>query len=603
MAIAAGATFLFVLLDLSRNGPDAVATDRTVGSVVVFCAVLAVAAVIQSSRRTREAAAYRDHLVHLSVHDPLTDLPNRRLLRRWLAEDISRSQASNTQAGVLFIDLDRFKQVNDLYGHEAGDQLMRAVAERLRNLSGPDDRLARFGGDEFVLLSPGHTTSVGLERAAKRIIRGLEQPFVVGEQVMRISASIGAALAERRGVKPGDVLRDADVAMYQAKAGGSGQVMIFDRSMTGTLTPATAEEQIRDALEAGEFHLHYQPVVDLASGRIVGAEALLRWISPTRGTMAPAEFIPILEETGLILPVGTWVLQEACREAARLNEVFPDQAPLSITVNVSARQLTQIGFAETVARAIFESGVQDGQMHLEITEGALMHDVESAWVVLRQVKALGVKLALDDFGTGYSSLTYVRRFSLDMLKVDKTFIDGLDTSPEDRAIVEYVVSMADALGMVTVAEGAERPEQLAWLRRLGCRWAQGYALSRPLAAGHFEELLRRRAGQPFRIDAPSLEPIELVLADLAGDSDRAVVDRGVLRDVEAALTPPPVSDAEAPPSRESDRQEWPVPGGNHPSLQAMTAPPPSAVVRRRASRTGALPLPRLREYRRPGPRP
>jgi EAL domain-containing protein (putative c-di-GMP-specific phosphodiesterase class I) len=289
--------------------------------------------------------------------------------------------------------------------------------------------------------------------------------------------------------------------MYQAKALGSGHVTVFDRSMTGTLTPATAEEQIRDALEAGEFHLYYQPVVEMATGRIVGAEALLRWISPDRGTMSPAEFIPILEETGLIVPVGTWVLEEACREAARVAAICDGQKPPTITINVSARQLVQLDFGDRVASALQSAAINPGQIHLEITEGALMHDVSSAWTVLRQAKALGVKLALDDFGTGYSSLSYVRRFSLDMLKIDKSFIDGIDSSPEDRAIVEHVVGMAQALGMVTVAEGVERPEQLQWLRRLGCKLAQGYVMSRPIPGQDFEAILSRHESDPFGITA------------------------------------------------------------------------------------------------------
>src|SRR3954470_4927031 len=461
-------------------------TGFNLSGILALVILTPIATATYARRRYQESLDVRRELVRLSLHDPLTGLPNRMLLADWLSADIQTSQRNNAQAAVLFVDLDRFKHVNDTHGHEVGDRLMRAVAERLRTMLRPEDRVIRFGGDEFVVLCPTVNSANAAERIAHRVIEIVEQPFTIGDETMRISASVGVALAEHRGVKPEDVLRDADVAMYQAKALGSGQVTVFDRSMTGTLTPATAEEQIRDALEAGEFHLYYQPVVEMATGRIVGAEALLRWISPERGTMSPGDFIPIMEETGLIVPVGTWVMEEACRESARLTQILDGAAPVTITVNVSARQLAQVNFGDRVASALQSAGVGPGRIHLEITEGALMHDVASAWAVLRQAKALGVKLALDDFGTGYSSLSYIRRFSLDMLKIDKSFIDGIDSSPEDRAIVEHVVGMADALGMVTVAEGVERPEQLAWLKRLNCKLAQGFVLSRPIPGEDLE---------------------------------------------------------------------------------------------------------------------
>ncbi|QXC62112.1 bifunctional diguanylate cyclase/phosphodiesterase [Aquihabitans sp. G128] len=573
---------------LSRHVPAA--RHGTYDGIVALVVLLPVATLIYARRRYREVTAVRRELVHLSLHDALTGLPNRRLLVDWLVDDIARSQRENSQAAVLFVDLDRFKYVNDTHGHEVGDRLMRAVADRLKKVTRPEDRLIRFGGDEFVLLLPCLNGSAAAEKVAQEAIRVIEQPFTVGDESLRISASVGVALAEHRGVKPEDVLRDADVAMYQAKASGPGQVVTFDRSMTGRLTPATAEETIRAALEAGDFHLHYQPVVDLATGQIVGAEALLRWISQSRGTMSPGEFIPILEETGLIVPVGTWVLEEACREATRIRQVLGDHPPITITVNVSARQISQVGFGDVVANALSAAGVGHGQIHLEITEGALMHDVSSAWAVLRQTKALGVKLALDDFGTGYSSLSYVRRFSLDMLKIDKSFIDGIDSSPEDRAIVEHVVGMADALGMTTVAEGVERPEQLAWLRRLGCRLAQGYALSRPLSADDLEALLRRRQNDPYEIGSVPTGPADLEIPALWGRASGEPNEHHELDGpFELPRSRPGAAEPDAAPPRAPAAA---APGPTRDDVIDVSEPV-------RPARQGSPALPRLREYRPP----
>ncbi|HEY4377428.1 MAG TPA: EAL domain-containing protein, partial [Acidimicrobiales bacterium] len=500
--------------------------DFNLNGVMALLVLIPAAACVFAVRRYRDAMGVRQELARLSLYDTLTGLPNRRYLTAWLSQDIKSSQAGQNQAAVLFIDLDKFKAVNDTYGHEVGDQLMAAVADRLRTTLRPEDRIVRYGGDEFVVICSDVATPAAAERMATRLIANLEEPFSLGPDTMRISASVGVALAEHRGVKPEDVIRDADVAMYRAKARGSGQFTMFDRSMTGTLTPATAEEQIKEALAAGEFRLHYQPVVDLRTGQIVGAEALIRWATGDGGLIAPGEFIPILEETGLIVPVGTWVLGEACRQARHLRDLFPDDKPLKVTVNVSARQLAQVDFRDVITRALAESGAAHGQICLEITEGALMHDVASAWAVLRHAKALGVQLALDDFGTGYSSLSYIRRFTLDMLKIDKSFVDGLVDSPEDRAIIAHVIGMADALGMVTVAEGIEQPAQLVELQRLGCGLAQGYALSRPIPADEFEALLHERRHRPFDFQELTGQPVPDVVPLLSATARAAVSGRG-----------------------------------------------------------------------------
>ena len=643
-SIAVGTLAIVAMIQLELVSRLGAWSGRTLGIgldvIATVAVVVAGAAGVAALRRRQVVTSVQDEIRRLEVHDPLTGLPNRRLLGPWIEADIASSAQRSGQAALIFIDLDRFKHVNDAFGHEIGDELMRAVADRLQSVLGPGDRVLRFGGDEFVLLCPNLTGKVALEKLANRLVRLVEQPFTVASQTIRISASVGAALAEHRNVLAEDLLRDADVARYQAKTRGPGQVVLFERSMAGALTPANAEQQIHQALRNGEFQLHYQPVVDLATGRILAAEALIRWISPERGTLSPDQFVPILEETGLIVPVGTWVLEEACREAARLRELITDRPPIAITINVSARQLSQTGFAELVAAALQQTGAAEGQIHLEITEGALMHDVATAWVILRQCKALGVKLALDDFGTGYSSLSYVRRFSLDMLKIDKSFIDGIDTSPEDRAIVEHVIGLADALGMTTVAEGVERPEQLAWLRHLGCRLAQGFALSRPLTAQDLETLLLRRSSNPYQIPVDPGDLAELSTPDVACLTGSGIFDTGPYlppvqvadgpsrprpdRSGPSSISPPPVPEQlrpatppivfTAPQSPASDPSESEIERVEHddsepdafdPSRDLSATLEPTPVLTGSASHLGhdrtkrPHALPRFREYRPP----
>ncbi len=421
------------------------------------------------------------HLTEMARLDSLTGLPNRFGLDERLAEAVESSRRTGLPFAVLFADLDRFKIVNDTFGHEVGDALMRSAASRLRQALRPVDQVVRYGGDEFVVICPDVANAGTGERIANRVIEALEQPFTIGRQSLSISCSIGLALADQHVLDADQVVRDADVAMYQAKGAGPGAFRVFDRTIGGTLTPSAIEERLRSAMELNQFRVHYQPVVETATGQIMGVEALLRWNDPERGLVSPDDFLPILEETGLIVPVGEWVFQEACKQAMRWRKAFPE-CPLELKVNVSARQLSQVDFGDMITRVLAETELPATSVFLEITESALMDDVSSAWSVLRDAKTRGVRLALDDFGTGFSSLSYIRRFSLDMLKIDKSFVDGLAHEPDDVAIVEHVIGMARALGMVTVAEGVEQAEQLRQLQQLNCDRAQGFWFSPPVPA-------------------------------------------------------------------------------------------------------------------------
>ncbi|MEZ5141947.1 MAG: bifunctional diguanylate cyclase/phosphodiesterase [Acidimicrobiales bacterium] len=461
--------------------------------VLALLVVVPVAAGVYAVRRYRDASRAREALRELSSRDRLTGLPNRRFLGEGFDEMLRQVRRYNGRIGVFFVDLDGFKKVNDTHGHEVGDELMIAVTDRLRGTLTPKDEIVRYGGDEFVVLCPEITNALSAERIARSIIEAVERPFTVGEDSLRISASVGIAITEERCTRPDEVLRDADAAMYRAKAAGPGKWALFDRSMRDQITPSTAERRLREALAAGEFRLYYQPIVSLWTKRLVGVEALLRWDDPDQGMIGPDEFLPALEDTGLIVPVGAWVIDEVCHQSRRWQDQFPDRPPLNIKTNVAARQLAQANFVEHLRDCLQRSGVDADRICLEISEGALMYDVASAWSTLRAAKALGISLALDDFGTGYSSLSYLRQFSLDLLKIDKSFVDGLLTSPEDATIVEHVIGMAKALGIVTVAEGVETEEQVERLRAMSCDLAQGYYFSHPQPPDVIAHLLDHNA--------------------------------------------------------------------------------------------------------------
>ena len=412
---------------------------------------------------------------HRAFHDSLTGLPNRALLLDRLQQALNRSSRDLVPRAVLFIDLDRFKVINDSLGHKAGDELLKTVTGRLRASLRPGDTAARFGGDEFVVLLDGVADVGRAVRVGERITEALEAPIELAGRQVFVRASVGIALAEDSESRPEILLRNADVAMYEAKKEGNGRIKVFNPSMFAqALHRLELENGLRRAIDHEELRLYYQPKVRLDTGSITGVEALVRWEHPERGLILPEEFIPLAEETGVIVPLGWWVLREACRRAREWEEQYPAALPLGMSVNLSVKQFQEPDLIRKLAGILREIGLEPGRLHLEITESVVMDDTEYAAGLLRGLKGLGVKLAVDDFGTGYSSLALLRRFRLDDLKIDKEFVDGLGQNDQDAAIVRLVIDLAHSLGMQVVAEGVENVGQLARLREMGCDQAQGY---------------------------------------------------------------------------------------------------------------------------------
>ncbi len=431
-----------------------------------------------------ERKAIADRLAHAAIHDPLTGLPNRVLFMDRLQHALTRAERRGTRVGVVFLDLDRFKLVNDSLGHTAGDRLLVAVADRLRGALRPSDTVARFGGDEFVVLCDDVLGEDATVEIASRMAHAVARPVLLPEGEVFVTASIGVAVSGRPGDSADNLLRDADTAMYRAKDQGRARTEVFDeRTHDRAVHHLRTGNDLHRALQRGEFEVHYQPVVDLETGRVSGFEALVRWQHPTRGLVHPGDFISLAEETGLIVPLGAWVLEEACRQVVEWQHHRPAGArPLTISVNLSPRQLAEPTLHDEVTRILAETGIDPDAVWLEITESTLMHDAESAVSTLRALRLLGVHLSVDDFGTGYSSLSYLKRFPVEALKVDRSFVDGLGHEPGDSAIVTAVVTMAHALGLRAVAEGLETPVQLGELRTLGCDMAQGFLFGVPRSA-------------------------------------------------------------------------------------------------------------------------
>jgi diguanylate cyclase (GGDEF)-like protein len=438
-----------------------------------------------------------DELTHQAFHDALSSLPNRALFLDRLAHALQR--ASQQQAvAVMFIDLDNFKVINDSLGHQVGDQLLVAFARRLRTAVRPEDTVARFGGDEFTILLERVTAVEQATGIAERLADWLRQPFIVDGHEIFTAASVGIALGTSGEDEPETLLREADVAMYRAKTSGKAQYALFETSMTrSVIERLELETDLRRALERGELALHYQPIVRIADRRLVEVEALLRWHHPSRGIISPAQFIPIAEETGLILPIGDWVLREACRQARQWQLAYPTEPPLTVSVNLSGHQFQQPGLTERVADILSETDLPAASLKLEITESATMRDTAVTLDQLHRLKGLGLKLAIDDFGTGYSSLAYLKSLPIDLIKIDRSFLKEIGQNVEDAAIVRAIVALAKTLNLTVTGEGLETPEQVHQLDLLSCDLGQGFYFSRPLPAAALADLLAVAQSEPL----------------------------------------------------------------------------------------------------------
>jgi diguanylate cyclase (GGDEF)-like protein len=431
----------------------------------------------------------QDGLAHRVLHDPLTDLPNRTLFLDRLGLALARLRRQQTSIAVLFIDLDNFKVVNDSLGHGAGDKLLVELGGRLCDAIRPSDTIARFGGDEFVVLCEDITDARDAVTVGERIVAAASHPFTLEGREMYVSASVGVAVAVDSDATPETLLRDSDAAMYRAKERGSGRVEVFDEALrTRIMERLDLENGLRRALQRDELRVYYQPEVSVSQGRMIAVEALVRWEHPERGLLEPKEFVPLAEETGMIVEIGAWVLCEACRQ---ISEWRRNGADIDLAVNVSARQLTQPDILDVVRNALEDSGLPAESLCLEITESAVMRDPEAALATLTLVKELGVKVALDDFGVGFSSLAQLKEMlPLHALKVDRSFISGLADDERNSAIVAAVVMMATTLGLTAIAEGVETEAQALQARALGCDISQGFFFTAPEPA----ELMAARLG-------------------------------------------------------------------------------------------------------------
>ena len=451
--------------------------QMTLVPMIVEDQIVGIFGVAKDITERRQAAA---QLMHQALHDSLTGLPNRALFLDRLSQAYDRAQRNrNHRFAVLFVDLDRFKPVNDILGHRFGDQVLVTVAQRLMARMRTGDTVARLGGDEFAVLLEGLHDAPDALPFAKHILDVLSTPFEIEDQVVFVNASIGIAVSTPDYAVPADLLRDADIAMYRAKASGAGRYELFDPVMRAqVIARSNLEAELRRAIEEGEFQLHYQPRLSLTNGRVPAVEALVRWNRPGHGLVAPGEFIRVAEETGLIIPLGVWVLQTACTQA----KIWQDAGlePVGVGVNISARQFRDRELPATIAQILEMTGLDPQYLELELTESSIMEDAEEAILMMQELQALNVQIAIDDFGTGYSSLSYLKRFPITALKIDQSFVRDITTDANSAAIAKTIIAMAHQLGLQVIAEGVETDEQLHFLQHNACDASQGHLFSRPM---------------------------------------------------------------------------------------------------------------------------
>jgi diguanylate cyclase (GGDEF)-like protein/PAS domain S-box-containing protein len=450
----------------------------------------AVEGIVLNVRDVTLGRELEERLLHQALHDPLTNLPNRLLLVDRLEHELSRRRSpAEFGPAVLFIDLDGFKTVNDTQGHHAGDHLLQQVAERLQRLMRPGDTIARMGGDEFAVIVVNSPGPAEIDLVAARLVTAMATPFHVEGHDLLISSSAGVSMSVSGGESAGDLLQQADLAMYRAKELGGNRAEVFVPELKSSVQRRLdTESALRSALANGEFLLHYQPILELAARRMLGTEALIRWRMPDGTMVPPLDFIPLAERCGLIVEIGRWVLRTACEQTRRWQLELPESESLSVSVNISARQLRESSFADDVLGALRDSGLAPTSLILEVTESVLVEDIERACAILARLRDEGIRIAIDDFGTGYSSLSYLRMLPVDIIKLDRSFVTGITASSATSAVARSIVTLADALGLVVVAEGIETSTQLDELVRLGCGFGQGFHFSRPIPTAELERV-------------------------------------------------------------------------------------------------------------------